>query len=308
MKNIIKVMAVLMILVFTLSVVGCSAGDNNNSSTNDHTNVQNDSNTADTADTEDNSQDSQDNEQDAAQEEDTADQDSAESDTMKKIKDTKKVVWGTNAEFPPFEMREGDQVIGIDAEIAAKIAEKLGVELVVEDMEFDALITALQSGKIDFIAAGFTIEPDREKQVLFTDTYFKAVQVVMVQEGNEDIKAVADLEGKKIGVQNGTTGDFVASDIPGAEVVRYNSGIDAALDLKNGKIDAVIIDNLPAQMLMESNPGLAVLDEKPSADEEYAIAVRKEDADLQQVINEVLKEMKDSGEIDELVSKFSIGE
>ncbi len=292
MKNIIKILAVLMVLVFTLSIVGCSAeGNDKANSGGQEENVQNDAN-ANQA------------EGDAQDSEDA----SAESETMKKIRETKKIIWGTNAEFPPFEMREGDQVIGIDAEIAAKIAEKLGVELVVEDMEFDALITALQSGKIDFIAAGYTIEPDREKQVLFTDTYFKAVQAIMVQEGNEEIKSADDLEGKKIGVQNGTTGDFIASDIPGAEVIRFNNGIEAALDLNNGKIDAVIIDNLPAQMLAKSNPGLVVLDEKPFDAEEYAIAVRKGDTDLQQVINEVLKEMKDSGEIDELANKYSIGE
>ncbi len=231
-----------------------------------------------------------------------------DSGSMKKIKDNNKIIWGTNAEFAPFEMREGDQVIGIDAEIAKKIADKLGVELVVEDMEFDPLITALVSGKIDFIAAGYTIKPDREEQVLFTDTYFKAVQVIIVQEGNTEIQSVDDLVGKKIGVQNGTTGDFVADEIEGAEVVRFNNGIEAVLDLGNGKIDAVIIDNLPAQMLVESNPGLKILDEKPSEDEEYAIAVRKEDTELQKIINEVLKEMKESGEIEELVNKYSIGQ
>lgn len=256
MKKIKKILVVLMVLIFTFSVIGCSAG----------------------------------------------------SKTMKNIQDNNKIVWGTNAEFSPFEMREGDNVIGIDAEIAKRIAYKLGVELVVEDMEFDSLMAALQSGKIDFIAAGFTIKPDRVKQVLFTDTYFKAVQVIITQEENDDIKSVDDLVGKRIGVQNGTSGDFVADEIEGAEVIRFNNGIEATLDLKNGKIDAVIIDNLPAQMLVESNPGLTILEEKPSEDEEYALAVRKNDTELQQVINEVLKEMKDSGEIEELVNKYSIGQ
>ena len=159
----------------------------------------------------------------------------------------------------------------------------------------------------DFIGAGFTIEPDREKQVLFTDTYFKAVQVIIVQDNNDTILGVVDLEGKKIGVQNATTGDGVASDIEGADVIRFNSGIEAALDLKNGNIDAVIIDDLPAQMLVESQGGLKLLDEKPSEDEEYALAVRLGDTELQQVINEVLKDMKANGEIEALVNKYSIG-
>jgi polar amino acid transport system substrate-binding protein len=227
---------------------------------------------------------------------------------MKRIKDTNKIVWGTNAAFAPFEMRQGDKVIGIDADIAQRIADKLGVELVVEDMEFEALMSALKSGKIDFIAAGFTVKPDRAEQVLFTDTYFTAVQVIMVTQDNEEIKGPDDLAGKKIGVQNATTGDFVASDIEDAEVERYNNGMEAVMDLKNGNIDAVIIDNLPAQLLAEKNPEVKILDEKPAENEEYALAVRKGDTELQKVINEVLSEMKASGEIEELVNKYSIGD
>ncbi|MFO7296415.1 MAG: basic amino acid ABC transporter substrate-binding protein [Clostridia bacterium] len=229
-------------------------------------------------------------------------------DTMKRIKETKKIIWGTNAAFPPFEMRQGDEVIGIDAEIAKRIADKLGVELVVEDMEFDALLPALVSGKIDFIAAGYTVDPDRAEQVLFTDTYFTAVQVIIVMKDNQEIKGPEDLKGKKIGVQNATTGDLVASKIEGAEVKRYNNGMEAVMDLKNGNIDAVIIDNLPAQMLAQKNPEVKILEESPSEEEEYAIAVRKGDTELQKVINEVLAEMKNSGEIDELLKKYSLGE
>jgi polar amino acid transport system substrate-binding protein len=229
-------------------------------------------------------------------------------DTMKRIKETNKIIWGTNAAFPPFEMRQGDEVIGIDAEIAKRIADKLGVELVVEDMEFEALMSALTSGKIDFIAAGFTVKPDRAEQVLFTDTYFKAVQVIIVMKDNQEIKGPEDLKGKRIGVQNATTGDLVASKIEGAEVKRYNNGMEAVMDLKNGNIDAVIIDDLPARMLAEKNPEVKILEEKPSEEEEYALAVRKGDTELQKVINEVLAEMKESGEIEELVKKYSLGE
>lgn len=280
MKNMKKVLVFIMILVFAVSVLGCSADKKADDGGDDNANTTEDNNVEEDAD----------------------------SSIIEKIQDSKKVVWGTNAAFAPFEMREGSDIIGIDADIAAKIAEKLGVELVSEDMEFDSLMAALQSGKIDFIAAGFTVKPDREKQVLFTDNYFKAVQVIIVQETNTEIKTTEDLKGKKIGVQNGTSGDFVADEIDGAEVIRFNNGIEAALDLKNGKIDAVIIDNLPAQMLVDSNPGLIILEDKPADDEEYALAVRKEDVELQKVINEVLKEMNDSGEIDQLVNKYSIGE
>lgn len=271
MNNMKKILAAALVLILAISVLGCSSGDNTGGTSSDSNG-------------------------------------GSKIDTMKRIEENNQIIWGTNAEFPPFEMREGDEVIGIDAEIAARIAEKLGVELVVEDMEFDSLMSALESGKIDFIAAGFTVEPDREKQVLFTDTYFKAVQVVLVREDNEEIVEADDLQGKKIGVQNGTTGDFVAADIEGAEVARYNNAIEAVLDLKNGNIDAVIVDNLPAQVLAEQNPEVKILDIKLAEDEEYALAVRKGDTELQQIINEVLKEMKESGEIEELVNKYSIGE
>lgn len=226
------------------------------------------------------------------------------SETMKKVKEEGKIIWGTNAAFPPFEMRSGDDVIGVDAEIAAKVAEKLGVELVVVDMNFDGLINALNSKQIDFIGAGFTIKPDREEQVLFTNTYFKAVQKVIVQEGNTDIKVADDLNGKTIGVQSGTTGDFTAEEFT-EDIVRFKNALEAAIDLNNGRLDAVIIDNLPAQMIVDQNPGLLVLDTKVADDEEYAMAVRKGDEDLQAVINEVLAELSASGQIAEWVEEYS---
>ncbi len=136
-----------------------------------------------------------------------------------------KLVWGTNAAFIPFEMREGDKVIGVDADIAQAVADKMGVELVVEDMEFDALPAALESGKIDFIAAGFTKNAEREATMDFSDEYFTAVQVVVVKEGNPGgIQSEDDLKGKKIGVQTGTTGDlYFASEVEGADVQRYEN-------------------------------------------------------------------------------------
>ena len=229
--------------------------------------------------------------------------------TMERIQKDKKIVWGTNAAFPPFEMKKGNDVIGIDAEIAQKVAEKLGVDLITEDMEFEALPAALKSGKVDFIAAGYTVKPEREKNMTFSDKYFKAVQVIIVQKDNNDINGPDDLKNKKIGVQLGTTGDIdVASEIEGAEVSQYNTVIEAVLDLKNGKIDAVIIDNLPAQMLAAQNPEIKILEEKAAAEEEYAIAVRKGDQELINVINEVIAEVKEKDQMEELVNKYFIGE
>jgi len=229
-------------------------------------------------------------------------------DTMKRIKDTNQVIWGTNAAFAPFEMREGDKVIGIDAEIAQRIADKLGVQLKVVDTEFDSLPAALKSGEIDFIAAGYTVNEERQKSMTFSDKYFKAVQVIIVREDNTDITNLESLKGKKVGVQTGTTGDlFVVTPVVGEEnVFRYNNGVEAVLDLKNGNLDAVVIDNLPAQMLVEQNPGLKILDEKAAEEEEYAIAVRKGDEEFVKIINEVLAEMKANGEIDALVNKYSL--
>lgn len=228
-------------------------------------------------------------------------------DTMKRIDEGKKIVWGTHANFPPFELKEGTDVVGIDADVAQKIADKLGVELIVEDMEFEALPAALESGKVDFIAAGFTRNPRREKTMDFTKTYFEAVQSIIVQNGNEDIKGTDDLVGKRIGVQTGTTGDTeVASNTEDADVKRYNTGLEAILDLKNGNLDAVVIDDLPAQMLIAQNSEVKILDEKAGDQEEYAIAVRKGDSELLQAIDEVLKELQDSGEMDEIISKYYI--
>ncbi len=224
--------------------------------------------------------------------------------SMKKIKDAGEIVWGTNAAFPPFEMRVGDDVIGVDAEIAAKIAEKLGVELKVVDQEFDTLPNSLTANQIDFIAAGYTIKPDREEQMLFTDTYFEAVQMIIVQEGNEEIKVAADLEGKTIGVQAGTTGDFTAEEYT-EDIYRFNNALEAAIDLKNGRLDAVIIDNLPAQIIVAQNEGLIMLEEKAADDEAYALGVRKDATDLLEVINEVIAELKASGQIAEWVEEYS---
>ncbi len=230
-------------------------------------------------------------------------------DTMARIEKKQQVIWGTNAAFAPFEMRDGEDVIGIDAEIAERIAEKLDVELVVEDMKFDALPAALKSGKIDFIAAGYTRRPDREKEMTFSIDYFTAVQAIIVEESNSDIQGVDDLVGKKVGVQTGTSGDSVVTDdVEGVDVQRYSNGLEAVLDLKNGNLDAVVIDILPAQMLVAQNDGVKILDERAGDDESYAIAVRKGDEELIDIINEVLNEMMESGEIEEIVNKYFIGE
>lgn len=172
---------------------------------------------------------------------------------------------GTNAEFPPYEFKEGDEIIGIDAEIAAAIADTLGKKLVIEDMLFDATIPALVAGKIDFIMAGLTVTDERKQSVNFTDPYATGVQVVIVKEGSE-ITSAEDLfapkaDGSlwKVGVQQGTTGDLYTTwdlediDVPTAQIERYNKGADAVQALVAGKVDCVVIDNEPAKEFVAVN-------------------------------------------------------
>ena len=213
------------------------------------------------------------------------------------------LVMSTNAEFPPYEYHEGDAIVGIDAEIAGAIAEKMGCTLEIEDIAFDSIIPEVASSKADMGMAGMTVTEDRKESVDFSITYAVARQVVIVKEGG-DIASVDDLSGKKIGVQQGTTGDIYATDDYGDEnVERYSKGMEAVQALAQGKIDAVIIDNEPAKVFVSENEGLIILDEA-YADEEYAIAVRKGNTDLLNAINSALEELKKDGIIDEIVDKY----
>ena len=221
-------------------------------------------------------------------------------DSKKDSKDT--LVMATNAEFPPYEFHEGDDVVGIDADIARAIGEEMGMEVKSEDMAFDSIIPAVTSGKADFGAAGMTVTEDRKKNVDFTDTYATATQVIIVKEGS-DIAGPDDLTGKKIGVQLGTTGDIYADDIEDAEVERYNKGFEAVQALTQDKIDAVVIDGEPAKEFVAEADGLKILDEA-FTEEEYAIAVAKDNDDLLKKMNEALASLKESGKIDEIVAKY----
>ena len=217
-------------------------------------------------------------------------------------KEKETLVMATNAEFPPYEYREGDQIVGIDAEIAQAIADDLGYELVIEDMAFDSIIAAVQSGKADIGVAGMTVSEDRLANVNFSNPYTTGVQVVIVKEGSE-ITSPADLVGKKIGVQLGTTGDIFAEDIENATVERFNKGFEAVQSLTQDKVDAVIIDREPAKVFVTQNVGLAVLDEAYTI-EEYAIAVAKDNTELLDEINASLTKLEESGKLDEIIKKY----
>lgn len=213
------------------------------------------------------------------------------------------LVMATNAEFAPWEYYEGDKIVGIDPEIAQAIADKLGMELKIEDMAFDSIIPAVTSGKADFGAAGMTVDEDRKVFVDFTDTYANASQVIIVKETSE-IAGSSDLSDKKIGVQLGTTGDLLATDLAGdGNVERYNKGFEAVQALLQDKIDAVVIDSAPANVFVEQSEGLKVCDEAMSQ-EEYAIAVAKGNTELLDKINGALKELKEDGTIDAIINKY----
>ncbi len=223
--------------------------------------------------------------------------------------DKKVLTMATNAEFPPYEFYEGDKVVGIDAEIAAVIAEKLGMELEIVDTAFDSIIPAIVAGKYDMGMAGMTVTEERLEEVNFSDSYATGVQVVIVKEGSE-ITTVDDLTGDKkytIGVQTGTTGDLYSTwDIEDeglGTVSRFNKGADAVEALKIGKVDCVIIDNEPAKAFVAESEGLKILD-TAYAEEQYAVAVSKENTELLENINKALAELTADGTLQKIVDKY----
>lgn len=217
-----------------------------------------------------------------------------------------KLIMATNAEFPPYEYREGDQIVGIDADIAAAIAEELGMELVIEDMAFDSIIAAVTTGKADIGVAGMTVSEDRLESVNFSTPYTQAAQVIIVKE-DSDIATPEDLTGKSVGVQLGTTGDIYCDDIENATVERYSKGFEAVQALIQGKIDAVMIDREPALVFVEENEGIKVVDEEFTV-EDYAIAIAKDNTELLEKVNAALKNLEESGKLAEIKAKYIAAE
>lgn len=211
---------------------------------------------------------------------------------------------GTNAEFPPFEYIEHGEFAGIDVDLAAEIAKDLGMELKVENMAFDTLIDAVNSGKVDFVAAGMTVRPDREENVDFTLKYYNATQTIIVHKDNDTVETKEDLEGKKVGVQTGTTGQDIAGEIKDVDLSKYNNGLEAVMDLKNGKIDAVIIDNFPAQSYVEKNSDLKLV-AGDFDEEQYAMAVKKGNKTLLDKMNKALNRIMDDGTYEKIMDKYS---
>lgn len=220
------------------------------------------------------------------------------------------LIMATNAEFPPYEYFEGDKIVGIDAEIAEAIADKLGAELTIEHVDFDSIIPGVQSGKYDFAMAGLTVTDVRKEQVDFSDSYATGVQVIVVKEDSA-ITSVDDLfaEGAShtIGVQLATTGDLYTTwdleDEGLATIERYNKGADAIMALTSDKVDCVVIDNEPAKVFVQNNAGLKILDTE-YVTEEYAIAVSKDNSEMMEKVNDALKELIADGTVASIIAKY----
>ena len=218
-----------------------------------------------------------------------------------------KLTMSTNAAFPPYEMTtDSGDFEGIDIDVAAAIAEKLGLELQVDDMDFDAALLAAQSGKSDMVMAGVTVTDERQKVMDFSDTYAEGIQSIIVPE-DSDIASADDLAGKIIGTQRGTTGYIYCTDDFGDEnVMAYDNGLTAVQALTNGQVDAVVIDNAPAQEFVAANPGLKILDTS-YAEEDYAIGMAK-NSPLEDAVNSALEELKADGTLQAIVDKYITAE
>ena len=218
-----------------------------------------------------------------------------------------KLTMATNAAFPPSEMTTDTGAFeGIDVDTAQAIAEKLGLELQIDDMDFDAALLSVQQGKADIVMAGVTVTDERKAVMDFSDSYATGIQSIIVPEGS-DIATPDDLAGKKIGTQRGTTGYIYCSDDFGDEnVVAYDDGLTAVQALNNGQVDAVVIDNAPAKEFVAANPGLVILDTS-YAEEDYAIGMAKGSA-LEDAINATLEELKADGTLQSIVDKYITAE
>lgn len=234
--------------------------------------------------------------------------------TDNKTAEDNKIVMFTNAEFPPFEYFEGEKIVGVDVDIANEIAKDLGKELVVEHISFDSIIPAILEGKADFGAAGMTITPERQEQVDFSIGYVESIQHIISKKGAE-LQTMEDLKGKKIGVQLGTTGDIAITDAinleggdlkdSGAEVLTYKNALEASQDLLNGRVDAVVIDKLPAEEIVKNNSEELSTVVFGEISETYGIAVEKGNKELLDSINKTLQRLLDEGKIEEFIENHS---
>ncbi len=225
-----------------------------------------------------------------------------EDDTLSTVKKGV-LTMSTNAAFPPYEMtNDAGEIEGIDVEIAQAIADKLGLELKIDDMDFDASLMAVQSGKSDMVMAGVTVSEERLLTMDFSESYATGVQVVIVKEGSD--VTLDNLGDQMIGTQRGTTGYLFCSEDYGEDhVTAYDDGITAVQALMNGQVDCVVIDEAPAKAFVAANTGLTILDTEYTV-EDYAIGVAKGNTALLEAINGALAELKEDGTIQGIIDKY----
>lgn len=222
-------------------------------------------------------------------------------------KQSEKLIVGTEAGFAPYEYMKGNEVVGIDMDIAKAIADELGQELEIKNMDFDGALAAVQQGKVDMVAAGVSIDEERAEVMDFSHEYVSSTEVVVVNKENPAVSSVEDLNDKVIAVQQGNIADIWVSNkenCQAKEVKRYTKFAQAAEDLKNGKVDCIVMDQLPAEDLVAANPELSVLDGTLFEDK-YAIAVKKGNQELLDKINPVIDKLIEEGKIEEFTANHA---
>lgn len=219
-------------------------------------------------------------------------------------KESDKLIVSTEAGFAPYEYMKGDEVVGIDMDIANAIAEEMGKELEIKNMDFDGALLAVQQGKADFVAAGVSVDPEREEVMDFSHDYVNSTEVVVVNKETKAVSSVEELNGKIIAVQQGNIADIWVSNTENCEakeVKRYTKFAQAAEDLKNNKVDCIVMDQFPAEELVAANPELEILDGTLFEDK-YAIGVKKGNTELLDEINKVIDKLIEEGKIEEFTA------
>ena len=225
----------------------------------------------------------------------------AKGKTLDEVKEAGKLVVATSPDFPPFESIEGGEVVGIEVDILNLICAELGVELEIVQMDFDSVLLGVQAAKYDCGMSGITANEDRKQNMLFTTPYYNAAQVIVVKEGSS-ITGKADLEGKTVSVQTGTTADEGCTEA-GLEVSAFAANADAKAALTTGKVDAWVVDNLTAMQMVEEGDGLVILEEKMT-DEPYAFAFAFGSEDLVAAIDEVLVKLINDGTVESIFANY----
>ena len=303
MKKISKLLALILALCMVIALAACSSGDSGNTNDDEQQNNENENNEINEPDA---------NEPDGEEETTGGDY----GDFADALIEPGKLIMVTNASFPPYEMTDdNNNVIGIDPDIAQIIADKLGLELVIDNIDFDAALMAVQEGRADVMLAGMSYNEERDLVMDFSDTYATGYQVIIVREdddriagGNEDLMLVdADgnvIEDVQIGVQRGTTGELYCQDSYGVDkVTSLDNGSVAVQALLNGQVDCVVIDIGPAQEYVEATPGLKIV-EGAYTIEDYCVGVDEGNTALLEAVNKALNEMLDDGTVEEIMNKY----